>query len=362
MSRLLPALGIILVLGLIAAGIAVARLSGADRAVAESALDSSLIQAPTTSIDDGTAASDAPTEAAREPGDDVSAPAPDDEPVVRVKKLDRLVDARKAELKDRLKEAEDLARVVRRRKELLTAPFDVRIGSFNVLGSQHTGAGGDRQGFPDDSLRANRTADLINGYGLDIIGLQELQSDQFNTISSRTGLAAYPGYDWGPNDTDNTILYDGDRFEMVSGDRFYVTFGGRPRPQPILRLRVRETGREFYVINTHPAAGASRTGERQRGQDALAGVVSGLRSTGLPVLVTGDMNDREEFYCRVVGPLGLVAANGGGAGCSPPPSPVSVDWVVGTPDITFDGYVRDTRPTDQRTSDHFLIVATAHVG
>ena len=51
-------------------------------------------------------------------------------------------------------------------------------------------------------------------------------------------------------------------------------------------------------------------------------MVNDLKATGLPVLVTGDMNDREAFYCNVVPAAGLTAPNGGSyaAAASPPPS------------------------------------------
>ena len=82
------------------------------------------------------------------------------------------------------------------------------------------------------------------------------------------------------------------------------------------------------------------------------------------MLITGDMNDREEFYCQVVPPAGLSAPNGGSysSGCNPPPSPVSVDWVVGGGPISWSGYWRDTSPVERKISDHFFISATAHVG
>ena len=83
----------------------------------------------------------------------------------------------------------------------------------------------------------------------------------------------------------------------------------------------------------------------------------------MPVLVTGDMNDREEFYCRVVPAAGLTASNGGsyGSGCQPPPGPLPVDWLVGS-GAAWSGYWRDTTPVTQRISDHFFISATASIG
>jgi endonuclease/exonuclease/phosphatase family metal-dependent hydrolase len=169
---------------------------------------------------------------------------------------------------------------------------------------------------------------------------------------------------WGSAETDNSIFYDAGRFEFVSGSKFVIPFMGRPRPQPILRLRDRDTGREFYVVNTHPSAHDGRyLVERRKGQATLVGIVRQLEESGLPVLVTGDMNDREEFYCRVVPPAGLVASNGGsyGSGCAPPPQPIPVDWVVGN-GMTWSGYWRDTTPITKRISDHFFVSATAHVG
>jgi endonuclease/exonuclease/phosphatase family metal-dependent hydrolase len=245
-----------------------------------------------------------------------------------------------------------------------TAPFDVRVGSFNVLGSQHTAPGGSRTRYPPASTRNVGAGNLIAKHGVDILGTQELQADQLRALQARTGMAAYPGFAWGEVETDNNVLWDPGMFELVSGSQFTITFMGRPRPQPIVRLRHLATGREVYVVNTHPSAGGgSYAAERAAGQNTLVTVVNDLKSEGLPVLVTGDMNDREAFYCSVPPRTGLVASNGGsyGSGCAPPPSPLPVDWVLGI-GATWSGYWRDTTPVTQRISDHYFISALAHVG
>lgn len=244
------------------------------------------------------------------------------------------------------------------------APFSVRIGSFNVLGSQHTAPGGTRQNYPPASTRTAATANLVGKHGVDILGAQEMQSDQLRDLQNRTGMAAWPGFAWGEAETDNSVLYDPGVFEVVSGSSFTIPFMGRPRPQPIVRLRHLATGRELYVVNTHPSAGGgSYVAERRQGQAALVGVVNDLKSQGIPVLVTGDMNDREEFYCRVVAQAGLIAPNGGSysAGCQPPPQPLPVDWVVGL-GATWSEYWRDTTPVTQKISDHYFISARASIG
>lgn len=285
--------------------------------------------------------------------------------------LDAAVARRSQALVDLVARAQEKAvedaKVQERREEKVqaasSAPFTLTIGSFNVLGSQHTAPGGDRSNFPPASVRSAGAINRMAAHGVDIVGMQEIQDDQLRTIQSGTGMAAYPGFEWGVAETDNSILYDDARFEFVSGDRFIIPFMGRPRPQPILRLRERATGREFYVVNTHPSAhDGPYLAERRQGQAALVSVVNGLKASGLPVLVTGDMNDRELFYCNVVPQAGLTASNGGsyGSGCQPPPGSIPVDWVVGS-GVSWSGYQRDTTPVTSRISDHFFISAVASI-
>lgn len=160
-------------------------------------------------------------------------------------------------------------------------------------------------------------------------------------------------------------FYNGAKYEFVSGSSYTITFMGRPRPQPILRLRDIATGREFYVVNTHPSAGYSgaELTQRRAAQGTTVGVINNLAASGLPILVTGDMNDREEFFCRVVVPAGMTASNGGSGsgGCSPPPGSIPVDWVVGHGVGSWSNYWRDTSTVNRKISDHFFISAVAHI-
>lgn len=290
----------------------------------------------------------------------------------RAARLARLAAERAAELREQAAEARRKAREQRllerrkarqERRAARNAPVAVRVGSFNVLGSQHTDAQGPRRPFPPASVRTARTAGLVAKHGVDILGTQELQDDQLRDLQGRTGMAAYPGLAWGVKETDNSVLWDPGVFELVSASRFTITFVDRPRPQPVVRLRHLATGRELYVVNTHPSPGDGRyLTQRRNAQARLVSVVNDLRATGLPVLVTGDMNDRREFYCRVVPQTGMAASNGGsyGSGCAPPPEPMPVDWVVGS-GVTWSGYWRDTAATESRTSDHFFVSAMAHL-
>lgn len=243
-------------------------------------------------------------------------------------------------------------------------PFSFVLGSFNVLGSQHSTRGGDKPNYPAASWRSAQAAGLMAKHGVDIVGTQELQDDQLRAITARTGMAAYPGFGWGVKETDNSILYDPRKFEFVSGSHFTITFVSRARPQPILRLRDKASGSEFYVINTHPSpGGGAALAQRRRAQATTVGVIRNLEASGLPVFITGDMNDRAEFFCHVAVPAGLVAANGGSTagGCHPPGGPIAVDWVAGTEGV-WTNYWRDTTPVSRKISDHFFISGRVSVG
>lgn len=257
----------------------------------------------------------------------------------------------------------ELAAIAERkaREEAASKPFSFRIGTFNVLGSNHTAPGGDRRAYPPASVRTPRAAAKIAQHGVDILGTQELKPDQLAGLKSMTGMAAYPDLAFGTRDTDNNILYDPDVFEFVDGSSFSITFMNAVRPQTILKLRHRATGREFYVVNMHASAGPGKyAASRAAGHNTAVGVINNLEDEGLPVFLTGDMNDREPFFCRVAPPTGMVAAIGGSTagGCSPAGA-LAVDWVMAS-GATFSDYWED-RTTLRVTSDHHFVSADATI-
>ncbi len=238
-----------------------------------------------------------------------------------------------------------------------------QIATFNVLGSQHTTRGGDHPKYPSASVRTPRAVARFRSFGVDIVGMQELQPDQLNAFQAQTGFAAYPGYAFGSRETDNSILYDDSRFQFVSGSYFTIHFMHADRPQTILRLRDKQTGREFYVLNMHASAGEGGYAvTRAAGHNIAAATVNRLKSEGIPIFLTGDMNDRAEFFCRVAPVTGMVAAIGGStAGGCRPAGALAVDWVLGWGNVSFSNYIED-RSTLGDVSDHHMVVATATAG
>ena len=248
-------------------------------------------------------------------------------------------------------------------REAARQTMTFQIGSFNVLGSQHSAPGGDHARYPAASARNAGAVARIRSFGVDILGTQELQPDQLNGITAMTGYAAYPGYAFGSRETDNSILYDDSKFEFVSGSYFTIHFMHANRPQTILRLRDKATGREFYVLNMHASAGEGGYAvTRRAGHYIAVNTINRLKSEGIPIFLTGDMNDRAEFFCRVAPATGMVAAIGGSiAGGCHPTGALAVDWVLGWNNVSFSGYIED-RSTLGRVSDHHFVAATATVG
>ncbi|KRB79247.1 hypothetical protein ASE01_23335 [Nocardioides sp. Root190] len=234
-----------------------------------------------------------------------------------------------------------------------------RVATFNVLASQHTDAGGQHGSWPSSGWRTPQTVGYIRNHDVDVVGLQEVKSGQLSGITAGTGFRAWPG----GGDPDNSIIWDPKVFDFVSGDSFHITFMNSVRPQTILRLRHKATKLEFYFLNMHASAGGGKyAGSRAAGHNTAVATVNRLKKDGIPIFLTGDMNDREAFFCRVMPPTGMVAAVGGStAGGCRPPGGMPVDWVVGTSQIDFSNFVNDKSPVSRKVSDHHFVAATATI-
>ena len=87
-----------------------------------------------------------------------------------------------------------------------------------------------------------------------------------------------------------------------------------------------------------------------------------INETGLPVFITGDMNERDSYFCRMTGGAPMVAARGGShnGGCQPG-NPRAVDWIFGSQGVTFSGYFEDRSRLVDRTTDHPVVVSQVRI-
>ena len=230
-------------------------------------------------------------------------------------------------------------------------PFTFRMGTFNILGSQHTR--GSRRWGPG-TVRAGFTSSLITGYGLDLIGMQEVQDDQLNVLNARlAGFTVWPSRALGNNGVRLQIAFRDSMFELVDTSWFSTVFDHQQRPIPVVLLRNRVTGGMFYYMTIHNSP-LGMTAERAAAKRVEIAQINALRATGRPVIISGDMNEKAPFFCQVGAATGMVAANGGRAsgGCILPPGPVKIDWIMGGGGVSFSGYSLGVGGLVARASDH----------
>ncbi len=229
-----------------------------------------------------------------------------------------------------------------------------RIGTLNVLGSNHTQGEG---GFGPGTARAAREADLIRSRGIDLIGLQEVQRDQRGVLAARLpGMSIWPQEGLGPQGYRLQIAYSNARFERIGQGSSSHEWLGMNVPIPWVLLRDRESRAAFYVVNSHNAPNALQA-SRERSTAIEVALVNELKKSGRPVLMTGDMNEKHSFFCRISAGTQMRSANGGSwdGGCRAPGGDVRIDWILGAGDVTFSGYVQDGTTRATGMSDHYLI-------
>ncbi len=170
-----------------------------------------------------------------------------------------------------------------------------RTMTFNVRGSV----------WPDGvnawTSRAALNVATIRHYDPDLIGFQEVQAG--NTATYRESLLQYD-YVLGPNNGNaepydfNPIFWKPARFELVGAGGFWLSctpdrhsaawHTASVRAASWVRLRCRESAREFVHLNTHLDHISERA--RQEGSRVILAHLVPHRTAGLPILITGDFN------------------------------------------------------------------------
>ncbi|MEO5709158.1 MAG: endonuclease/exonuclease/phosphatase family protein [Nocardioidaceae bacterium] len=248
------------------------------------------------------------------------------------------------------------------------ASTDLTIASFNVLGSSHTrGAGGYASGV----RRTQGVVRLLAKHDVEIVGLQEMQADQMRSFRRRTdgAYAMYPGFSGARAiDGENSLAWDRSAWEAVVKRTFTIPyFHGNRRTMPLVKLRNLETGMTAWFANVHNPASTRQHGGsarwRVRAIRSEARLARRLHDTGIPVFLTGDMNEREQAFCPLTGTAPLQAARGGSHtdGTCRANDPQYVDWAFGSEQLDFSGYVEDRGAVNKRTSDHPIVVSDAHI-
>ena len=242
------------------------------------------------------------------------------------------------------------------------------ISSFNALGSTHTESGR-RARMGSGVYRIGLAAKFLDKHQLDIVGFQELQMDQWARFTEVAGdrYGTFPG-GLSRRMVQNSIAWNLAEWTLVEGQFVKIPyFKGVEWNMPVVRLQNLQTGQHVYFANFHnPATNRKHrnsTPHRREAERRQVALANALYATGLPVFFTGDMNEREKYFCTMAAGTQMKAANGGKytskLGCVPPPKPMPVDWIMGSKQRgQFSGYVRDDSRLVNRITDHYVVRAT----
>lgn len=247
-----------------------------------------------------------------------------------------------------------------------TRPTSFNVSSFNLLGHGHTVPGGNRKGWASGQTRMRWQVSLLRAHDVSVAGFQEFQAPQFNTFQAVAGgeYGVFPGLSMGQAPVQNSIVWRTADWELVEAATTPIPyFDGHRIPMPHVLLRNVASGQEVWFANYHNPANAHGPAGRWRSMATSieTALVNRLSADGTPVVMTGDFNERTEFFCRVATGAGMISANGGyadAAGCHPP-ARMDVDWIVGTESLAFSDFVADRGSLVSRSTDHPMVRSLA---
>jgi hypothetical protein len=237
-------------------------------------------------------------------------------------------------------------------------PTTFTVSSLNVLGAGHTTGKG---GYAPGVVRIHGAVGLLMSHNVSVAGLQEFQEPQFRAFEGMVGgvYAAYPGLSLGVQPVQNSIIWKRSDWSLVEAHTISIPyFHGHRVPMPYVLLRNLHTGREVWFYNSHNPADAYGPAAHWRAiaTSIEVGLARRLTADGTPMIVTGDMNDREPFACPFASGTGMHSADGVyySGGCHLPRH-TNVDWIFGSSSLDFSAFVTDRSTQTRRITDHPMV-------
>ena len=245
------------------------------------------------------------------------------------------------------------------------------ISTFNVLGNSHTTSTGKDPDRASGRVRAGWAARLLDSHDIEVVGFQELQAPQLAGLrqATRGAYRFFPGSSMTRRDSENSLAWRTDRWKALRLETLRTPyFNGNLRTMPVVLLQSRVTGQRVWFANFHNPANTRQFNAQQQYRDEAttkhAALINRLlRQTRLPVLVTGDMNERAEYFCAITAMTPLKAARGGSNtdGRCRADNPRAIDWILGSPRVRFGDYTEDRSAFVRRTTDHPFVYAEVHL-
>ena len=177
----------------------------------------------------------------------------------------------------------------------------------------------------------------------------------------------YPGQSGSFIEGTNSIVWRTERFNVLQTETIGIPyFGGHPVQMPYVLLQEKGSGQKIWFANFHnPADVHGKAGHWRASALAIeADLAKQLGADGTPVVMTGDFNDRAEFFCPFTARAPFMKSASGATG-GPPcnvPRGASVDWLLGSSTVSFAQYQAIDGGVVDRITDHPVIVADATFG
>ncbi len=245
-------------------------------------------------------------------------------------------------------------------------PLSFRLASLNVLGNGHSKPYAHDDRFGPSRMRADWTAQALIANGLDVVGLQEPTAGQLQGIltGARGRYAAYPAPEEGDLAVEAALVWDTRKYRATKKMTIRTQFIARVLKRPVVRLKDRSTGRQFWVMNVHNAPWDYQA-KRNKAVNAQIAKIKKLEQTGLPVFYIGDFNEKRTILCKVLRRTGLVSPYGGrldGRGrCIEPRQRMRVDWIFGSKVAKYGGFAYSRPPLVRLSTDHWVPVVNVQV-
>ncbi len=247
-------------------------------------------------------------------------------------------------------------------------PPAFRVSSFNVLGHRHTEPGGKHAKMQSGHKRIARAMRILDRRKVEVAGLQEFQPPQYDTFRRVVGdtWAAFPGDEHGNYAMHNSIIWKTSTWELVDKQVIEIPyFRGQRVKMPYIQLRHRATDRLVWFANFHNPADSKRRGSqrawRSVAKDLQVQLANQLWATKVPLILTGDMNEKASYFCTMAAQAPMRSASGGRVTrrgkCILPKERVRIDWIFGSRDATLDNYRVSKNRNIRRISDHPLLQA-----
>jgi endonuclease/exonuclease/phosphatase family metal-dependent hydrolase len=237
---------------------------------------------------------------------------------------------------------------------------DFGIGTLNWRGASHY----KKNPHPGEQPYSTRVPNMvakINASGASIIGFQEFEPPQAQAFLDATHgqWALARGRVHGHADARDAIAYQPSAWTVAETRYVQINYGGTPEDIPLVRFSSTTGIGDVWVLNTHNPADVVNGSNALR-DSAVRAEAKALRQQqasdpATPLFLTGDMNDKARFKQLFLSLApGWSTAN---------PTAKQIDWIMGSPGVTFTGTVvdRSTNDNAHAYTDHPFVHTTATV-